>query len=109
MGRDTSGSDDGDVVIVGMMAKPSMESMVPGMAVTATAFVVVATMTAFGAVAHAPLAMMVMAGAMTGSYGLRAPAMVTIGVASVVIGDQASYTILARDADRPAVQPGERL
>jgi hypothetical protein len=28
MGRDTSGSDDGDVVIVGMMAKPSMESMV---------------------------------------------------------------------------------
>jgi hypothetical protein len=36
--------------------------------------------------------MMVMAGAMTGSYGLRAPAMVTIGVASVVIGDRASFT-----------------
>src|SRR2546425_791477 len=42
-----SGSDDGDVVIVGMTAEPSMESVVPGMAVTATAFVVVATMTFF--------------------------------------------------------------
>ena len=40
MARDMSGSDDGDVVIVGMMAAPSMESVVPGMAVTATAFVV---------------------------------------------------------------------
>jgi hypothetical protein len=43
-------------------AAPSMESVGPGMAMTATAFVVVATM-------------MVMAGAMTASYGLRAPAM----------------------------------
>jgi hypothetical protein len=47
MARDMSGSDDGDVVIVGMMAAPSMESVVPGMAMTATAFVVVATMNCF--------------------------------------------------------------
>jgi len=42
-----SSSDDGDVVIVGMTAEPSMESVLPGMAVTATAVVVVATMTLF--------------------------------------------------------------
>src|SRR5438034_7112277 len=87
-----SGSDDGDVVIVGMTAEPSMESVVPGMAVTATAFVVVDTMTVFGAVAHAAPAMMVMAGEMAGSYGLLAPAMITIGVANVVSGDRAIYS-----------------
>jgi CIC family chloride channel protein len=92
MASDMSGSDDGNVVIVGMTAEPSMESVVPGIAVTATALVVVATMTVFGAVAHAPLTMMVMAGAMTGSYGLLAPVMVTIGVASVVISNRVSYT-----------------
>ena len=47
-------------------------------------------MTVVAAVAYAPLTMMVMAGAMTGSYGLRVPAMVTIGVANVVSGDRAS-------------------
>jgi hypothetical protein len=57
-----SGSHDGDVVIVGMMAEASVESVVLGMAVTATALMVMA-MT------------MVMAGAMTGSYGVLAPAM----------------------------------
>jgi H+/Cl- antiporter ClcA len=76
MARDMSGSDDGDVVIVGLMAAPSMESVVPGMAVTATAVVVVATMTVFGAVAHTPLAMTLIAGEVMSSYGLLAPAMV---------------------------------
>jgi hypothetical protein len=78
MGRESSGHDshsshNGVVVIVGMMVAPSMESAVPGMLMSATAFVVVATMTIFGAVAHAPLAMMLIAGAMTGRYGLLAP------------------------------------
>jgi hypothetical protein len=44
-----------------------MESVVPGMAVTATAFVVVATTIVFGALEHAPRTMMAMAGALTGS------------------------------------------
>jgi hypothetical protein len=57
--------------------------------------------------------MMVMAGEMTGSYGLLAPApamvtisvvsLVTIGAASVVIGDRAIYTSQpATCADSPA-------
>ena len=37
MARDTSGSDDGDVVIVGLMAEASMESVALGMAGTACA------------------------------------------------------------------------
>jgi H+/Cl- antiporter ClcA len=72
-------------------------------------------MTVLGAVAHAPLTMMVMAGAMTGGYGLLAPATVTIGVASVVSGDraistrqpshggpEACYAVLGRPARRQA-------
>jgi hypothetical protein len=47
MVRDMSRSNDGDVVIMGMMAEASMESVALGMAVTATAFVVVAKMTIF--------------------------------------------------------------
>ena len=35
MARDISGSDDGGVVIVGVTAEPSMESVVPGMAICA--------------------------------------------------------------------------
>jgi acyl dehydratase len=69
-----------------MMAEASMESVVLGMAVTATAFVVVATTSLFG--------------------GLLAPGMVTIGVASVVIGDRASYTSQpATRAASPAYRP----
>ena len=52
--RPRTSSDDGDVVIVGIMAAASVESVVLGMAVTATAFMVMSTM-------------MVMAGAMTSS------------------------------------------
>ena len=65
--------------------------MALGIAVTPTAFVVVATMT-FGGVAHAPLDMMLMVGDMTGSDGLLAPAMVTIGVASVVVAASPAWS-----------------
>jgi hypothetical protein len=92
MARDMSGSDDCDVVIVGMMDEASMESVAVGTAATATAFVVVATRISSDGVAHAPPAMMVMADAMMSSYGLLVLAMVTIGVASVIVGDQIFYT-----------------
>jgi H+/Cl- antiporter ClcA len=44
--------------------------------------------------------MTVIAGEMTGSYGLRAPAMVTLGVASVTVGDRAIST------SQPATRAG---
>jgi hypothetical protein len=71
MARDRSGSDYGDVVIGGLMAEASVETVAVGTAVTATAFVVVATMTD-SAPWHTRRAITVMAGTMTGSYGSAA-------------------------------------
>ena len=63
-------------------------------------------------VAHAPPAMKVIAGEMMSNSGLLVPAMVTIGVASVVIGDRASYTsqpATRRLARTPTGPQGPRL
>lgn len=77
--------------------------VLPGMPATPAPFVVVAMMSLFGSVAHAPLAMMLMVGEMTGSYGLLAPAMITVSLASVVVGDRTIYTSQpATRADSPA-------
>ena len=82
-------------------------TLLPGMPATSAPFVVVAMMSLFGAVAHAPLAMMLMVGEMTGSYGLLAPAMVTVSIASVVVGDRTIYTSQpATRADSPAHRVG---
>lgn len=82
-------------------------TLLPGMPATSAPFVVVAMMSLFGAVAHAPLAMMLMVGEMTGSYGLLAPAMVMVSIASVVVGDRTIYTSQpATRADSPAHRVG---
>ena len=82
----------------------------PGMPPTPAPFVVVAMMSLFGGVAHAPLAMMLMVGEMTGSYGLLAPAMVTVSIASVIVGDRTIYTSQpATRADSPAGHPATEL
>lgn len=75
-----------------------LHHLLPGMGATPAPFVVVAMMSLFGGVAHAPIAMMLMVGEMTGSYGLLAPAMITISMASMV-GDRTIYTTI--QASRP--------
>lgn len=58
--------DPGPVVIIGMIAM-------------------------FGSIAHAPLAMLLMVGEMTGNLSLLAPAMVAVAVATLVVGDNTIY------------------
>ena len=48
-------------------------------------FVVVAMMACFGSVAHAPLAVMIMVAEMTGSFSVLPGAMVTVGIAYLMI------------------------
>ena len=48
-------------------------------------FVVVAMMACFGSVAHAPLAVMIMVAEMTGSFAVLPGAMITVGIAYLVI------------------------
>jgi CIC family chloride channel protein len=48
-------------------------------------FVIVAMMACFGSVAHAPLAVMIMVAEMTGSFSVIPAAMITVGVAYLII------------------------
>lgn len=66
-------------------------------------FVIVGMTACFGAVAHAPLAVMLMVAEMTGSLELLAPAMVAIAVAVLVVGDVTIYrSQLVSRSDSPA-------
>jgi CIC family chloride channel protein len=66
-------------------------------------FVIVGMMALFGSVAHAPLAVMLMVAEMTGNLALLAPAMVAVGLATLVVGDETIYRAqLPSRADSPA-------
>ncbi len=66
-------------------------------------FVVVAMIACFGSIAHAPLAVMLMVAEMTGSLEMLAPAMVAVGLATVIVGDQTIYESQLRSrAEAPA-------
>jgi H+/Cl- antiporter ClcA len=54
-------------------------------------FVVVGMIACFGSIAHAPLAVMLMVVEMTGSLTVLAPAMVAVGLATLIAGDATIY------------------
>lgn len=67
------------------------------------AFVIVGMISCFGAIAHAPLAVMIMVAEMTGSLAMLPPAMIAIGFAVLVVGHTTIYrSQLPRRADSPA-------
>ena len=53
--------------------------------------VIIAMIAMFGSIAHAPLAMMLMVGEMTGNLALLAPAMVAVAIATLLVGDTTIY------------------
>lgn len=75
----------------------------PGMPDVPAPFMVVGMIACFGSVAHAPLGLMLMVAEMTGSLALLPPAMVAIGLATLVVGDDSIYESQLRTrADAPA-------
>jgi CIC family chloride channel protein len=54
-------------------------------------FVVVGMMALFGAVAHAPIAVIIMVSEMSGTYTMLAPAMIAVGFAYVIVGANTIY------------------
>ena len=68
-------------------------------------FVIVGMMAFLGAVGHVPLAVMVMIAEITGSYQLLAPAMIAVGLAYVIIGNN---TIYHSQVLSPAESPAHR-
>lgn len=67
------------------------------------AFVIVGMAACFGAIAHAPVSVLLMVAEMTGSLALLPPAMVALVVASLVVGETTIYrSQLRRRSDSPA-------
>ncbi len=75
----------------------------PGFPTEPGPVVIIAMVAMFGSVAHAPLAMLLMVGEMTGNLSLLAPAMVAVAVATLLVGDTTIYkSQVASRADSPA-------
>jgi len=80
-----------------------LHGVAPGMPDFPAPFMVVGMIACFGSVAHAPLGLMLMVAEMTGSLALLPPAMIAIGLAAVVVGDETIYQSQLRSrADAPS-------
>ncbi|MEO8265402.1 MAG: chloride channel protein [Ilumatobacteraceae bacterium] len=80
-----------------------LEGVAPGVPNVPAPFIVVGMIACFGSVAHAPLGLMLMVAEMTGSLALLPPAMVAIGLATLVVGNDTIYESQLRSrADAPA-------
>ncbi len=80
--------------------------VLPGVPDTPAPFVIVAMMALFGGIAHAPLAVMLMVAEMTGNLSLLAPAMLAVGISSIIVGNATIYT---SQVDSRADSPAHRL
>ena len=77
--------------------------LLPGMPAEPAPFTIIAMMALFGGIAHAPLAVMLMVAEMTGNLSLLAPAMIAVGLSSLVCGNRTIYrSQLPTRADSPA-------
>jgi len=106
VGSGGSGGIFGPGMVIGGFLGAAVWRLTQGMPAvphSPAAFVVVAMIACFGSIAHAPLAVMLMVAEMTGTLEMLAPAMVAVGVATVVVGDETIYTNqLKNRAEAPA-------
>jgi CIC family chloride channel protein len=88
---------------VGAAAWRLLSPIAPAVPHTPAPFVIVGMIACLGSIAHAPLAVMLMVAEMTGSLELLAPAMVAVGLATLVVGDPTIYSgQLKSRAESPA-------
>jgi H+/Cl- antiporter ClcA/CBS domain-containing protein len=91
--------------LLGASAWRLLEPIAPAVPADPSGFVIVAMMALFGSVAHAPLAVMLMVAEMTDSLGMLAPAMLALGLATLVVGDRTIYASQIRNrTESPAHQ-----
>jgi chloride channel protein, CIC family len=83
-----------------------LEPVAPDVPLEPAGFVIVAMVALFGSIAHAPLAVMLMVAEMTGNLAMLAPAMLAIGLATLVVGDRTMYRSQLRGR---ADSPGHRF
>jgi CIC family chloride channel protein len=65
--------------------------LLPGLPANPAPFVIIGMIALFGGIAHAPLAMMLMVGEMTGNLSLLAPAMIAVALSTALVGDATIY------------------
>jgi CIC family chloride channel protein len=88
---------------VGIAFWQVFHTVLPAMPPTPAPFAIVAMMALFGSIAHAPLSVMLMVAEMTGNLSLLAPAMIAVGLATLITGDNTIYSSqLPTRADSPA-------
>jgi CIC family chloride channel protein len=88
---------------VGIAFWQVFHGVMPGMPAEPAPLAIVAMMALFGGIAHAPLSVMLMVAEMTGNLSLLAPAMIAVGLATLITGDNTIYTSqLPTRADSPA-------
>lgn len=110
IGSGGSGGVFGPGMVIGGMLGAAIwrvsYGLLPGLPATPAPFVIVGMMALFGSIAHAPLAVMLMVAEMTGNLSLLAPAMIAVGIASVLVGKN---TIYSQQAETRADSPAHRL
>jgi CIC family chloride channel protein len=109
IGSGGSGGIFGPGMVIGALLGASawrlLEPVAPAMPVDPSGFVIVAMMALFGSIAHAPLAVMLMVAEMTDSLAMLAPAMLAIGLATLIVGERTIYASQLRSrAESPAHQ-----
>lgn len=107
IGSGGSGGIFGPGMVIGAMVGATVwrlcYHMLPGVPDSPGPFVIVGMMALFGGIAHAPLAVMLMVAEMTGNLSMLAPAMIAVGISSIVVGNHTIYTSqVGSRADSPA-------
>ncbi|QBD78693.1 CBS domain-containing protein [Ktedonosporobacter rubrisoli] len=107
VGSGGSGGIFGPGMVIGGMLGATVWRLcyhvLPGLPATPGPFVIVGMMALFGGIAHAPLAVMLMVAEMTGNLSMLAPAMIAVGISSIIVGHNTIYTSqLSTRADSPA-------
>lgn len=69
----------------------------PWVSASPAPFVIVGMIACFGAIAHAPLGVMLMVAEMTGNLSLLAPAMIAVTVATLIVGERSIYVNQLQD------------
>jgi chloride channel protein, CIC family len=110
IGSGGSGGIFGPGMVIGGMLGATLWRLsyhvIPGVPATPAPFVIVGMMALFGGIAHAPLAVMLMVAEMTGNLSMLAPAMIAVGISSILVG---KATIYISQVDTRADSPAHRL
>src|SRR5579875_1519279 len=112
IGSGGSGGIFGPGMVIGAFTGAALwrllEPVAPGVPASPAPFVVVGMMACFGAIARAPLAVMLMVAEMTGSLTLLAPAMVAVGLSYLIVS-RTDETIYRSQLKNRVATPAQRL